>query len=66
MANTGQPDSGSVQFFITTGPTKHLAGHHTILGRCEQPAVAHRLEKKAGESADAPRLHKIDIQRRIR
>lgn len=65
MANTGQPDSGSVQFFITTGPTDQLAGQHTILGRCAQPATARRLEKRAGDSADAPRLRRIDILRRI-
>ncbi len=33
MANTGRPDSGSCQFFITVGRASHLDGKHTIFGQ---------------------------------
>jgi peptidyl-prolyl cis-trans isomerase A (cyclophilin A) len=33
MANTGQPNTGSCQFFITVGRTTHLNGKHTIFGQ---------------------------------
>jgi cyclophilin family peptidyl-prolyl cis-trans isomerase len=36
MANTGRPNSGSCQFFITVGRAKHLDGHHTIFGQIVQ------------------------------
>ena len=32
MANTGQPDSGGGQFFITFVPTPNLDGAHTVFG----------------------------------
>ncbi len=33
MANTGRPNTGSCQFFITTGRATHLNGRHTIFGQ---------------------------------
>jgi peptidyl-prolyl cis-trans isomerase A (cyclophilin A) len=33
MANTGRPDSGSCQFFITVGRASRLDGKHTIFGQ---------------------------------
>jgi len=33
MANTGDPHTGSTQFFITDGTPQHLNGHHTIFGQ---------------------------------
>ncbi len=33
MANTGEPNSGSSQFFLTFIPTPHLNGRHTVFGR---------------------------------
>lgn len=36
MANTGMPNSGGSQFFITTAPTPHLNGGYTIFGEVTQ------------------------------
>ena len=36
MANTGQPNSGGAQFFITFVPTPHLDGRHTVFGAVTQ------------------------------
>lgn len=33
MANIGEPNTGSCQFFITDGPAAHLNGQHTIFGQ---------------------------------
>jgi peptidyl-prolyl cis-trans isomerase A (cyclophilin A) len=33
MANTGRPDTGSCQFFLTVGRASHLDGKHTIFGQ---------------------------------
>jgi len=33
MANTGAPNSGGSQFFLTHLPTTHLDGRHTVFGR---------------------------------
>lgn len=33
MANTGQPNSGGSQFFLTFVPTSFLDGRHTVFGR---------------------------------
>ncbi len=45
MAGVGEPDTSSVQFFITTSPAKHLAGAHTILGSCDGEATLRKLEQ---------------------
>lgn len=63
MANKGEPHSGSVQFFVTTGPAPHLAGAHTIFGQCEEEAVLRRLERRAARG-EAPALRHITIERR--
>jgi cyclophilin family peptidyl-prolyl cis-trans isomerase len=33
MANLGEPNTGSCQFFITDGPAGHINGQHTIFGQ---------------------------------
>jgi cyclophilin family peptidyl-prolyl cis-trans isomerase len=33
MANTGRPDTGGSQFFVTNATTYHLNGRHTVFGR---------------------------------
>jgi cyclophilin family peptidyl-prolyl cis-trans isomerase len=33
MANTGDPDSGGCQFFITVGPMPQWSGKYTIFGQ---------------------------------
>lgn len=62
MANTGQPHSGSVELFVTSGPLPHLEGAHTILGQCDDEAVVRRVERRVVQGA-APRLLRIDITR---
>jgi peptidyl-prolyl cis-trans isomerase A (cyclophilin A) len=62
MANGGEPDSGSTEFFVTTGPAKHLAGHHTILGQCDGEATLRRIEKLV-LAGDEPLLRGIEITR---
>lgn len=64
MANHGTPHSGSVQFFVTTGPAPHLEGAHTIFGRCDGEAVVRRLERRVARGDAPPRLQRVDITRR--
>ena len=63
MANTGAPHSGSVELFITTGPTPHLEGAHTIFGQCDDESVVRSLERRVVRG-EAPTLIRIDITRR--
>lgn len=63
MANTGEPHTGSVEFFVTTGPAPHLEGAHTILGQCDGEAAARRVERRVVRG-EAPRLLRIDVTRR--
>jgi peptidyl-prolyl cis-trans isomerase A (cyclophilin A) len=62
MANQGQPHSGAVQFFITTGPVEDLRGLHTIFGRCDDVTAARRLERRAG-TTPLPILQHVTIER---
>lgn len=72
MANTGQPNSGSCQFFINTvhnayldyfspGPSKHPVFARLIEGM----DVVHKIEKTKTDSGDKPEVpvtvHKVTI-----
>lgn len=62
MANPGVEHSGSVEFFVTTGPVPHLEGAHTIFGHCDGESVLRKLERRV-KRGDAPRLQRIEISR---
>jgi peptidyl-prolyl cis-trans isomerase A (cyclophilin A) len=56
MANTGRPDSGSCQFFITVGRATHLDGRHTIFGQIVQgQEVAVAISEVPTGSNDRPK-----------
>jgi peptidyl-prolyl cis-trans isomerase A (cyclophilin A) len=56
MANTGRPDSGSCQFFITVGRASHLDGRHTIFGQVvEGQEVAVAISEVPTGSNDRPK-----------
>lgn len=68
MANTGQPNTGASQFFITHGPKSYLDGGYTIFGQVvEGQEVVNSIGKTPTAPGDRPMsnvvLEKVLIDR---
>jgi peptidyl-prolyl cis-trans isomerase A (cyclophilin A) len=67
MANTGQPNSGGCQFFVTVGPMQTWSGNYTIFGNVvEGLDVVEAINKMPGRE-DRPlnpvKIERVTIQR---
>lgn len=65
LANNGQPNSSSAQFFITTASSlEHLKGKHTIFGSCDDEDIVRELERRIlADPATPPKIRTIGITR---
>ncbi|HYO25267.1 MAG TPA: peptidylprolyl isomerase, partial [Lacipirellulaceae bacterium] len=68
MANTGQPNTGGSQFFLTFVPTSYLDGRHAVFGRVIQGMdVAASLKRRdpqaAGTKPTPDRILKAEVLR---
>ena len=54
MAKTADDDSGSSQFFITAGPTRHLDFNHSVFGRLIEGDHVRRLIAKTPVDGSTP------------
>lgn len=69
MANTGRPNSGACQIFITVGTPDYLTGHYTIFGQVVAGQdVADRISKVPTGANDKPlfpvTVKSVTIQRK--
>jgi peptidyl-prolyl cis-trans isomerase A (cyclophilin A) len=67
VANTGQPDTGGCQFFITTGPVANWNNKYTIFGEVVQGidvvAKINKVPVKGDQPLEPPKLISVTIQR---
>jgi cyclophilin family peptidyl-prolyl cis-trans isomerase len=67
VANTGEPDSGGCQFFITTGPVTAWNDHYTIFGDVvsgmDVVLKINHVPTKGDKPVDPPRLNSVSIRR---
>jgi peptidyl-prolyl cis-trans isomerase A (cyclophilin A) len=69
MANTGRPNSGSAQFFITVSNTTHLNYKHTIFGEVADEASKRVVDSIATTQTAGERpaqdvvIERVEIQR---
>jgi cyclophilin family peptidyl-prolyl cis-trans isomerase len=67
VANTGQPDSGGCQFFITAGPMPEWNNHYTIFGEVVSGEDVVRTINEAPGHGDKPvdpaKLFSVTIER---
>lgn len=67
MANTGNPDSGGCQFFITEGPMQSWNGKYTIFGQVlEGQDVVHKIARgkaKGDRPVEPVKLLRVTIER---
>lgn len=60
MANTGRPNTGGSQFFLTFVPTRYLNDRHTVFGRvAEGMEVAASLKRRDPTAANPPEADRI-------
>jgi len=61
IANSGAPDSGGCQFFITVGPVSRWDGHYTIFGQIIDGQKVVDTINKGAVDGDKP-VHPVTIQ----
>ena len=52
MANTGRPNTGGAQFFITLGPTPHLDDAHAVFGKVTEGLDVVRMIRIRNPASD--------------